>query len=96
MSNVEVRQALLETYGDNAASYPSYRFSIPRLKRGDCNVSDKQRPEGSNNFEDKELRDLLEEHPTSTNFQTAQQCLHMMREVQREENKEKFSMAYSK
>ncbi|KAG5313024.1 MOS1T transposase, partial [Pseudoatta argentina] len=65
-SPAEAHRILVQTYGDNALSDPTCRDWYRRFKNNDFQLEDKERSGAPNKFQDKELKQLLDEDPSQT------------------------------
>lgn len=68
----ETVRILVAVYGEHAPSFPTCKRWFTRFRRGDFDVSDKERPGQPKKFEDRELEALLEEDPCQTQGQLAE------------------------
>ncbi|KAG5325823.1 MOS1T transposase, partial [Pseudoatta argentina] len=65
-SAAEAYRILVQTYGDNALSDTTCRDWFRRFKNNDFELEDKERSGAPKKFEDKELEQLLDKHPSQT------------------------------
>ena len=65
-SAAEAHGILVKTYGDNALSDTTCRDWFRRFKNNDFKPEDKERSGAPNKFEDKELKEILDEERSQT------------------------------
>ena len=62
----ETHRILVETYGDNVLSDTTCRAWFRRFKNNDFKLEDKERSGAPKKFEDKELKEILDENRSQT------------------------------
>lgn len=72
-SAAEAHRTLVEVYGDSAPTDKTCRKWFRRFKDGDFSVDDRRRSGQPKKFEDNELEELLNEDPTQTQEELAEQ-----------------------
>ena len=69
---VEAHRLLVETYGQHAPVIRTCETWFRQFKSGDFDLTDNEHPGAAKKFEDKELQALLDEDPTQSQQELAQ------------------------